>query len=102
MVEKVQKDPTSVKMLKVNGRDVMKALEVEPGPKVGQILAILLDTVLDDPKENKKSSLLRKVGELGRLDDKELQERRQESEEKQKQFDEAVHQEIREKYWVKE
>ncbi len=44
--------------LKVNGNDVMKALGIPPGPKVGEILNKLLDKVLDDPKLNTKQKLL--------------------------------------------
>ncbi|MBI2462965.1 MAG: HD domain-containing protein [Candidatus Spechtbacteria bacterium] len=102
MIEKVQKDPTSVKMLAVNGNDIMEQLHVEPGPLVGQILAILLDEVLDDPTRNTKEYLLNKAQKLSKLKPEELQNRRKESEEKQKQLDEEVHEEIRERYWVKE
>ena len=42
LVEKVSKDPISAKMLKINGNDLMKILEIKPGPKIGQILDILL------------------------------------------------------------
>ena len=100
MVEKVQKDPTSVKMLAVNGTEVMQILGIEPGPKVGQVLAILLDEVLDDPSKNTKEYLSKEVQAFGELEDDELQRRRKQSEEKQKQFDETVDQNIKGKYYV--
>lgn len=59
-LEKVSQDPISAKMLKVNGNDLMKHLRIEPGPKVGQILDILLGEVLEDPKKMKKNIWKRK------------------------------------------
>ena len=56
MVEKVKQDPLSPKMLAVDGKDVMEIAKIEPGPKVGQILSILLDEVLEDPLKNEKIS----------------------------------------------
>lgn len=50
-----------VKDLKVNGTDVMKVLNIPPGPKVGQILGTLLEKVLDDPKLNERETLLKMI-----------------------------------------
>jgi len=58
MMEKVQHDPVSVKMLAVNGHDLMSILEVEPGPRLGAILDVLLAQVLEDPSLNTKENLL--------------------------------------------
>lgn len=44
--------------LKVDGKDVMEALNIRPGPKVGQVLHALLEKVLDDPKLNTRETLL--------------------------------------------
>ncbi len=57
MIEKVKHDPISPKMLKVKGDDVMKILDIPPGPRVGFILSVLLEEVLDDPKRNIKEKL---------------------------------------------
>ena len=43
----VQKQPFSVKDLKIDGRDVMKELNLKPGPKVGEILAKLFNEVVE-------------------------------------------------------
>jgi len=48
-----------LKDLKINGTDVMKALGIPPGPKVGLILEQLLEKVLDDPTLNQKETLLK-------------------------------------------
>ncbi|MEK9174491.1 MAG: HD domain-containing protein, partial [Patescibacteria group bacterium] len=66
MIEKVSRDPLTVGMLKINGDDVMQALTIEPGPKVGYILNALLEEVIDDPERNKKENLLERIKELNR------------------------------------
>ncbi len=73
IIEKVSRDPISVKMLKLNGDDLMKILKIEPGPKIGYILNILLDEVLDDPKKNKKEYLTNQVLKLDKKSLKELE-----------------------------
>lgn len=64
IIEKVSHDPISVKMLKINGDDLMKILKIEPGPKIGYILNILLDEALDEPKKNNKEYLTKRALEL--------------------------------------
>ncbi|MFH1576006.1 MAG: HD domain-containing protein [Candidatus Margulisiibacteriota bacterium] len=49
--------------LKVDGQDIMKALKIKPGPKVGQILHQLLEKALDDPKLNQRATLLKLIKE---------------------------------------
>ncbi|MDO8577299.1 MAG: HD domain-containing protein [Candidatus Wildermuthbacteria bacterium] len=73
MLEKVSQDPIGAKMLGVKGNDIMEKLKIGPGPKVGQILDILLEEVLEDPKKNGKTELLKRVGTLGKLSNGELQ-----------------------------
>ncbi len=52
-------EPLTVKDLAVNGRDVMEALGIGPGPLVGRVLARCLEAVLDDPSLNTRERLLR-------------------------------------------
>jgi putative nucleotidyltransferase with HDIG domain len=66
MVEKVSHDPISVKQLKLNGNDLMAELNVEPGPKVGAILAVLLSNVIDDPTLNDREKLVELAKELAK------------------------------------
>ena len=54
----VEKEPFSIKDLKINGHDVMKTLNIPPGPKVGQILFSLFDQVDNKQLANKKEVLL--------------------------------------------
>jgi len=74
MVGKVSKDPISVKMLKINGNDVMNILSIQPGPKVGIILNALFSEVLDDPKLNEREYLEKLALELDKLSITEIAE----------------------------
>ena len=50
--------------LAIGGEDVMATLGIPPGRKVGQVLAALLDRVLDDPDLNSREALLRLMSEV--------------------------------------
>ncbi len=54
----VQKQPFSVRDLKINGTDVMKKLNLKPGPEVGKILNDLFEKVVEKKIVNKKEELL--------------------------------------------
>lgn len=56
-IEEVQKLPFSVKDLKINGNDVMKELDMKPGPEVGRILNELFNKVEKKEIENEISQL---------------------------------------------
>ncbi|MBU2051942.1 hypothetical protein KKH13_01930, partial [Patescibacteria group bacterium] len=45
----------------IDGNDIMKALKLSPGPKVGEILKKLFDEVLDDAKKNDRDYLLKRI-----------------------------------------
>lgn len=66
MIEKVSKDPVSVKMLAVNGSDLMKGLGMGPGPKLGAILDVLLSEVIEDPSLNARETLLSRAESLSK------------------------------------
>jgi len=72
MMEKVQNDPVSVKMLKINGNDIIKILKIKPGPKIGAILDVLLGEVLEDPKLNSLAWLKKRAKELSEFELEEL------------------------------
>lgn len=91
MMEKVRHDPVSVKMLKINGEDLMKALKTEPGPKIGAILDVLLSEVIEDPALNTKDYLEKRSKELNKLELSELREKAKEViEEKREEEDQAM------------
>lgn len=77
MMEKVQNDPISVKMLKINGDLMIKKLKMKPGPKMGAILDVLLAEVIDRPELNEARHLLRRTEELDQLDLSELRNQAQ-------------------------
>lgn len=101
MIEKVKHDPIHPKMLKVRGDDVMSLLKLEAGPKVGKILAILLEEVLDDPKKNERKYLEDRVKDLGGLSDGALSELAEEAKDRRDEFESGVEEEMKKKYYVK-
>ena len=96
MIEKVSRDPISVKMLKVNGEDIMRILAILPGPIIGLVLNSLLAEVLDNPSLNTLEYLKPRVRELAQKSPVELRE----SLEKIEKAIEAEEQEHMKKYYV--
>ena len=74
VIEKVSQDPISSRKLEVSGEEIMNILDIDPGPRVGQILDILLGHVLDDPKKNKKGILKKEIKKLGKLSSEEIKD----------------------------
>jgi len=100
VIEKVSQDPISVKMLKVSGNDVMKILDIKPGPKIGWVLDILLGYVLADPKKNKKDFLEKEIKKLGKLSEKELSSLAQKSKKEREEIEMKKDEMTKNKYWV--
>jgi tRNA nucleotidyltransferase (CCA-adding enzyme) len=98
MIEKVSRDAVSVKMLKINGNDLMKELKLKPGPKIGAILDVLLAEVIEDASKNKKPNLLKRAKELDKED---LEKLRKMAKVKIEEKKEEEDKEIKSKYWVK-
>lgn len=101
MIEKVKRDPISPKMLKVNGEDVMQIAGIESGPKVGQILNILLDEVIEDPSKNNIENLKFKIKDLGKLSESELEKLSKKAKERKEEFESGIEAEMKSKYFVK-
>jgi len=101
IIEKVSRDPITVKMLKINGDDFIKELKMAPGPKMGYILNILLDEVLDEPKNNVKEYLLNRSKELNKKSDAELLKMFKAAQTKTQEVAEEQFKSIKEKYYVK-
>jgi tRNA nucleotidyltransferase (CCA-adding enzyme) len=57
----VQKQPFSLKDLKIDGTDVMQKLNLQPGPKVGEILNILFEEVVEGKIPNEKEALFKQL-----------------------------------------
>ena len=60
-LKEVMTKPFTVTDLKVDGHDVMKILNIKPGPKVGEILNALFEEVADNPKKNTREYLLGRI-----------------------------------------
>jgi len=54
----------SVNDLAIDGNDIMKELNIKPGPKIGEILQKLFKEVDEDLSKNNKEFLLKKIQEL--------------------------------------
>jgi len=54
-------EPFNLKSLKVNGKNVMDTLGIQPGPNVGKILNSLFEEVLEDPSRNEKDFLIERI-----------------------------------------
>ncbi len=100
IIEKVSRDPISVKMLEINGDDLIKILKIEPGPKIGYILNILLDEVLDDPQKNKKEYLSEQILKLDKKPLKELEKMYKIAQTKTQEVAEEEFRSIKSKYRV--
>ena len=72
MIEEALRSPLSVKMLAINGNDLMGEFHVNPGPRMGWILNALLDEVLEDPALNTREYMASRVTGLNALDDSAL------------------------------
>lgn len=97
LIEKVSKDPISPKMLKVNGEDIMKLLDIQPGPKVGAILKVLLAEIIEDPSKNTKEYLETRVRNLYELPLEEIRRSEKIIEEKKEEEDLKD----KDRFWVK-
>lgn len=98
MMEKVQTDPISAKMLKINGDDLIKLLDIKPGPKIGAILDVLLSDVIEDPALNNKEYLIEKSKELNNMELDALRIKAKGKIEEKKMEDDK---ELKKEFWVK-
>ncbi|MCL4403987.1 CCA tRNA nucleotidyltransferase [Patescibacteria group bacterium] len=101
MIEKVKRDPIEPKMLKLRGDGLMKLLGIPPSPKIGQILSVLLEEVLDDPKRNDIGYLESRAKELGALSDRELLALSRKARDAKDEFESGVEEGMKKKYYVK-
>jgi len=73
MVDEALRDPISVKMLKINGDQIMDISGEKPGRKLGYVLHALLEEVLEDTCKNEEIYLHNRVLELLTLSETELE-----------------------------
>ncbi len=74
MIDEAMRAPLSVKMLKINGKKVMEITNEKTGPKIGHILHVLLEETLDNPELNNAEYLKKRVKELAKLPEKQLED----------------------------
>ncbi|MEW6617401.1 MAG: HD domain-containing protein [Patescibacteria group bacterium] len=101
MIDKVRHDPVHPKMLAVKGDEIMRLLNIPAGPRVGDILFVLLEEVLDDPSKNNKEYLEEKVREFGALSPLELKKLADEGRKKKDLIEEGVENDMKKRYFVK-
>lgn len=65
--QQLQPAPFSINDLAIDGNDIMKELNIKPGPKVGEILQKLFEEVDEDLSKNNKEYLLKRIKELGKI-----------------------------------
>ena len=100
MIDKVKKDPIDTRMLAIDGNEIMKELELKPGPKVGWIMSVLLEEVLDDSKKNSKEKLFERARELDAMSDAELIKLQKKAKDRKEEFEQGVEEEIKKRYRV--
>ena len=98
MMKKVREDPLSVKMLKINGDELMNMLKLKPGIKIGAILDVLLSEVIEEPALNNRKYLEKRSIEMNKLDLKQLRQKAKEKIKERKMEDDH---ELKKEFWVK-
>lgn len=98
MMDKVRHDPVSVKMLKLNGDELMKELKIEPGPKIGALFDVLLSEVIEDPALNEREYLLKRSKDLYEMPLDELRSKARELIDEKRQIDDDK---IKKEHYVK-
>ena len=101
MIEKVRRDPTAPKMLVLKGDELMKILGIASGPRVGWILGVLLEDVLDEPSKNNKTYLETRAKEVNKLRDEELKALSDKAKKRKEEFETGIESEIKKKYFVR-
>ena len=100
LIEKVSKDPASVKMLNIGGKEVMEILDISPGPKVGMVLDILFGIVLNNPEKNKKNILTKEIEDIKALPERKLKEMAEKARKEVMLIETKKDEMTKKKYWV--
>ena len=64
--EQLKPAPFSINDLAIDGNDVMKILNIKPGPKIGKILQKLFEEVDEDLSRNTKEYLIDRISKLSK------------------------------------
>ena len=101
LVEEVLREPVTPGVLKINGKTLMKELQLPPGPKIGNILHALLAEVLENPEKNTEEQLLSRAKELVTLSEQELREEGKRGKLRRMEEEEGQIAQIRRRYGVR-
>jgi len=101
MIEEALRAPTSVGMLKIDGKILKDELGIAPGPRMGWILHALLEECLEDDSRNQPEYLKSRALELNTLSDKELKSLGESGKERKEEVEEKEIEELRKKHRVK-
>ena len=101
LVEKLQRDPVSLKMMKLNGDKIKELAGLPQGARIGLLLNALFDEVLEDPDKNALEYLETRVMELNKLSDAKLKKLAEAGKEKRLGLEEEEVAKIKRKHYVK-
>lgn len=101
MLEEAMRAPVSVKMLKIDGIQLMEELGEPPSPRIGAILHALFDEVLEYPEKNTREELLALAKEFAKLPNETLFAKGEAGKLSKQEEEYKEVKEIRKKYHVK-
>lgn len=101
MIDEAMRSPVSVKMLKINGQKVMEITGEKPGPKIGNILNILLEETFENPDLNNPAYLEKRAKELALVPEKELKKLGEKGKMAREEKEKKEIETIRKKWYVK-
>lgn len=64
--EQLKPAPFSINDLAIDGNDIMKTLNIKPGPEIGKILQTLFEEIDEDRSKNTKEYLLKRSSEINK------------------------------------
>lgn len=99
-VEEVLREPVTPGTLVIDGTTLMRKLDLQPGPRIGHMLHVLLAEVLDDPEKNVADVLLARAKELLQLTETDLVSLGKKAKMRRFEEEEGQIEEIRKKYHV--
>ena len=101
MIEEAVRDPISVGQLKIDGKYMIKELNITPGPRMGYILNSILEEVLDDSEKNSIGHLSELVKSLNMLGDAELKTLGERGKEKKEELEKKEIEKLHTKHGVR-
>ena len=101
LVEKLQRDPVSPKMIKINGDKIKEITGLPQSIKVGLIVNALMEEVLDNPGKNTEEYLEKRVLELNNMLETELRTLAEAGKNKKIGLEEEEVAKIKKKHYVK-